>query len=37
MTGDRKDYWSLTVTRNWRVTFRTDGQEITDVDFEDYH
>ena len=37
MTGDRKDYWSLTVTRNWRLTFRTDGQEIADIDFEDYH
>jgi proteic killer suppression protein len=37
LTGDRKDYWSLTVTRNWRLTFRTNGQEITEIDFEDYH
>jgi proteic killer suppression protein len=39
LTGDRKGTWSLTVTRNWRITFRidpTDG-EIYDLDYEDYH
>lgn len=39
LTGDRKGTWSLTVTKNWRVTFRvdeTDG-EIVDLDYEDYH
>jgi proteic killer suppression protein len=24
LTGDRKGTWSLTVTRNWRMTFRID-------------
>ena len=30
---------SLTVTRNWRVTFRIDQAEgeIFDLDYEDYH
>jgi plasmid maintenance system killer protein len=27
LTGDRKGTWSLTVTRNWRVTFRIDQAE----------
>ncbi len=37
LTGDRKGIWSLHVTRNWRLTFRVDGKEIVDIDFEDYH
>ena len=39
LTGDRKDIWSLHVTRNWRLTFRIDAVagEICDVNFEDYH
>jgi len=39
LTGDRKGTWSLTVTRNWRFTFRIDPAEgeIIDLDYEDYH
>jgi proteic killer suppression protein len=39
LTGDRKGAWSLTVTRNWRLTFRIDlaEGEIFDLDYEDYH
>ena len=39
LTGDRRGTWSFFVTRNWRLTFRIDGEppEITDLDFEDYH
>jgi proteic killer suppression protein len=37
LTGDRKGVWSLTVTRNWRLTFRIKDAEILDVDYEDYH
>jgi proteic killer suppression protein len=39
LTGDRKGSWSLTVTRNWRITFRIDQTEgeILDLDHEDYH
>ena len=37
LTGNRKGTWSLHVTRNWRLTFRIDGDLIVDVDFEDYH
>ena len=39
LTGGRKGSWSLTVTRNWRITFRIDPAEgeILDLDYEDYH
>lgn len=39
LVGDRKGTWSLTVTRNWRITFRIDRAEIEiiDLDYEDYH
>jgi proteic killer suppression protein len=39
LTGDRKGTWSVTVTRNWRMTFRIDRSEgeIIDLDYEDYH
>jgi proteic killer suppression protein len=37
LTGDRKG--SLSVTKNWRLTFRVDQTEIeiVDLDYEDYH
>ena len=39
MKGQAKgvEQWSLRVTGNWRLVFRVDGDEITDVDFIDYH
>jgi proteic killer suppression protein len=39
LTGDRAGTWSLSVTRNRRLTFRIDAaeQEIVDMNLEDYH
>ena len=39
LTGDRKGTWSLSVTRNRRLTFRIDTaeREICYIDLEDYH
>ncbi len=38
LTGDRKGEWALTVTRNWRLTFRVNAAgAIEDMDLEDYH
>ena len=37
LTGDRKGFWSLHVTRNWRLTFQIEDDEICDVNYEDYH
>ena len=38
LAGDRKGEWSLTVTKNWRMTFRVnEAGAIEDMDLEDYH
>lgn len=38
LKGDRAGTSALTVTRNWRLTFRLDdANAITDMDLEDYH
>jgi proteic killer suppression protein len=37
LKGDRKGVWSLTVTRNYRLTFRVERSVVSEVDFEDYH
>lgn len=37
LTGQRKGVWSLHVTRNWRLTFRIQDNEILDIDYEGYH
>ena len=37
LTGDRKGTWSLHVTRNRRMTFRIEDDEIIDINLEDYH
>ena len=39
LTADRKGTWSLSVTRNRRLTFRIDiaEREICDLNLEDYH
>jgi len=38
LSGDRIGVWSLTATKNWRMTFRiNDALAIEDMDLEDYH
>lgn len=38
LTGNRAGMWSMTVTKNWRLTFRINDQgAIEDMDLEDYH
>lgn len=39
LAGDRKGTWSLSVTRDRRLTFRIDvaEREIFDLNLEDYH
>ena len=39
LKGDRKGTWSLSVTGNWRMTFRVNSatNEIFDLNLEDYH
>ena len=38
LTGDHRGEWALTVTRNWRMTFRiSEAGAIEHMDLEDYH
>jgi toxin HigB-1 len=37
LRGDRKGEYSITVTGNWRITFRLQGNVVSDVNLEDYH
>ena len=37
LKGDRKGTWSLHVTRNRRLTFRIEDDEIVELNLEDYH
>lgn len=37
LSGDRAGGFALTVSRNWRLTFRWDGIDATDINLEDYH
>jgi toxin HigB-1 len=37
LKGERKGQWSVTVSGNWRLTFREAEGELFDLDLEDYH
>ena len=37
LKGDRKGIWSITVNRNWRITFEFDEGNAYIVNYEDYH
>lgn len=37
LKGGRKGQWAVSVSGNWRVVFRFEGQDVTDVDLVDYH
>ena len=37
LKGERKGEWSVSVSGNWRVTFRFDEGDVTDLNYEDYH
>ena len=37
LSGRLAGFWSVTVNRNWRIIFRFDGSNATDVDLVDYH
>jgi proteic killer suppression protein len=35
--GSLSGYWAVSVSGNWRVTFRFDNGHAVDVDYMDYH
>ena len=37
LKGDQEGVWSVTVSGNWRITFRFTGGNAHDVDLIDYH
>lgn len=37
LKGDRKGHWAVSVSGNWRVTFRFEAGHAVDVDYADYH
>ncbi len=37
LKGDRLGAWAVRISGNWRITFRFDGPDVTDVNYEDYH
>jgi proteic killer suppression protein len=37
LAGKSKGRYAVSVSGNWRITFAWDGENATDVDFEDYH
>ena len=37
LRGDRAGTWALSVTGNWRLTFRVEDNELVEVNYEDYH
>lgn len=37
LKGDRAGFHAVSVSGNWRVVFRFEGKDATDVDYVDYH
>lgn len=37
LKGNRKGYYSVTVSGNWRVIYKSEGQNAILVDYLDYH
>lgn len=37
LKGARKGTWAVSVSGNWRVTFKFVGKDAESVDYEDYH
>jgi proteic killer suppression protein len=37
LKGNLKNFFSVSVSGNWRVIFRFENGEVFDVDYLDYH
>jgi proteic killer suppression protein len=37
LTRDLRGYWEVTVRANWRVVFRFEAGQASDIDLVDYH
>jgi proteic killer suppression protein len=37
LKGALAGFWSITINANWRIVFRFENGDATDVDYVDYH
>lgn len=37
LKGHMKDFWSITVDKNYRIIFKFENENKTDLDYIDYH
>ncbi len=37
LKGDLAGFWSVTINGNWRIVFRFEDGDVTDIDYLDYH
>ena len=37
LKGDLKEFWSISISANWRISFRFKEGDAYDVDLVDYH
>lgn len=37
LSGDLAGFWAVKISGNWRVIFRFEGEDVTAVDYLDYH
>ena len=37
LRGKYRSRWSVRVSGNWRITFKFDGPDAIELDYEDYH
>jgi toxin HigB-1 len=37
LKGKRSDTWAISVSGNWRLTFRFEDGHVLDLNYEDYH
>jgi proteic killer suppression protein len=37
LKGNFAEFWSITISGNWRIIFKFVGENVADVDLVDYH
>ncbi len=37
LKGDLKEFWSLSINDQWRIIFKWDGKNASEVEIVDYH
>ena len=37
LKGNKKGFWAVSISGNWRIVFRFENENAYDVDYIDYH